>query len=521
MATIKKIKLPNETTPRDLGVLSSNVSYNGSTIPVTLNEKISSLEQIIGNLHSIDISVVDSLPDNPDDHTLYFVPQEIGSTVHDEYMYVNNAWELIGSTEVDLSGYLMKSAISATSAFDTGVYIGSITIDGTSTTFYAPNGVTATSELTNDSGFIDASALTPYVQSSSLATVATSGSYADLSNTPTIPDAVSYSSTLGSGEEVGKITIGSTTTTLYAPTPTVVEVSPILHSGVSIGNITVDGVTTTWYVPEDSVGSIVSVTTSVTTGVPIAEFVVNGETTILYSPASGSDVNVIQSITTGVEIGKIDVDGTTTSLYAPAQTSPIYKVNVESDGAGGYEFTDSSETYSNISGKISDGYVVQVVLDGEIYDYMGNDWWKCVYNDGTKYVQITSSSISYTYETDDTITATQALTTGVPVGTITVGSTTTTLYAPEVVVSQRYLSGNEIGSVNGTTLYAPTISYTQSLTTNVVDIGTLHVGAVNSIIKAPAAVTYSISMTGNTIYLNASDGNGSSITFNDADVTEY
>lgn len=46
---------------------------------------------------------------------------------------------------------------------------------------------TKTSDLTNDSGYITSSALAPYTLSSSLATVATSGSYTDLSNKPTIP----------------------------------------------------------------------------------------------------------------------------------------------------------------------------------------------------------------------------------------------------------------------------------------------------------------------------------------------
>ena len=46
---------------------------------------------------------------------------------------------------------------------------------------------TATSSLTNDSGFITTSALSGYALSSSLATVATSGSYNDLTNKPTIP----------------------------------------------------------------------------------------------------------------------------------------------------------------------------------------------------------------------------------------------------------------------------------------------------------------------------------------------
>lgn len=46
---------------------------------------------------------------------------------------------------------------------------------------------TDTNDLTNGAGFITTAALTPYVESSSLATVATTGDYSDLLNTPTIP----------------------------------------------------------------------------------------------------------------------------------------------------------------------------------------------------------------------------------------------------------------------------------------------------------------------------------------------
>lgn len=55
--------------------------------------------------------VVQTLPtQNIDEHTIYLVPKQ-GSTgdVYDEYLYINDAWELIGSTEVDLSNYLAKN----------------------------------------------------------------------------------------------------------------------------------------------------------------------------------------------------------------------------------------------------------------------------------------------------------------------------------------------------------------------------------------------------------------------------
>lgn len=72
-----------------------------------------------------------------------------------------------------------------------------------------------------------------------LATVATSGSYNDLSNKPTIPAAVSVTQKLTSGTEIGSVTVGSTTTKLYAPTATSVDLSGYLplSGGTITGNI--------------------------------------------------------------------------------------------------------------------------------------------------------------------------------------------------------------------------------------------------------------------------------------------
>ena len=64
----------------------------------------------IGNINSFEVSVVQSLPTtNIDTHTIYFISNS-GSTgnVYDEYMYVNSNWEKIGTTEVDLSAYVLE-----------------------------------------------------------------------------------------------------------------------------------------------------------------------------------------------------------------------------------------------------------------------------------------------------------------------------------------------------------------------------------------------------------------------------
>lgn len=71
-----------------------------------------------------------------------------------------------------------------------------------------------TSELNNDSGFITSSALSGYAQTSSLATVATSGSYNDLSDKPTIPDA--YILPVASDTVLGGVKVDGSTITATA-----------------------------------------------------------------------------------------------------------------------------------------------------------------------------------------------------------------------------------------------------------------------------------------------------------------
>lgn len=69
------------------------------------------VDNLIGAISSLKIQVVQSLPStNIDTSTIYLV-SKTGSTgdVYNEYIYVNNAWELIGSTEVDLTNYYTKT----------------------------------------------------------------------------------------------------------------------------------------------------------------------------------------------------------------------------------------------------------------------------------------------------------------------------------------------------------------------------------------------------------------------------
>lgn len=60
--------------------------------------------------------VVQSLPvSDIDPQTIYLVPNTSSQqeNIYDEYIYVNNSWELIGSTSVDLTNYYNKSEVNS------------------------------------------------------------------------------------------------------------------------------------------------------------------------------------------------------------------------------------------------------------------------------------------------------------------------------------------------------------------------------------------------------------------------
>ena len=87
-----------------------------STNPVTSGGVYTAINTAIGSASSLDISVVNSLPtENISTTTIYLVAKSTSGTqnVYDEYIYVNNAWEKIGDTAIDLSSYVTSTALAS------------------------------------------------------------------------------------------------------------------------------------------------------------------------------------------------------------------------------------------------------------------------------------------------------------------------------------------------------------------------------------------------------------------------
>lgn len=122
--------------------------------PLTTRSEVNSLiTSAIGNINSFEVSVVASLPAfDIDTHTIYFVSNSSsGDSIYDEYMYINNNWEKIGSTAVDLSNYLQKTDISDWAKASTKPSYTASEVGALPDTTTIP---TKTSDLTNDSGYI-------------------------------------------------------------------------------------------------------------------------------------------------------------------------------------------------------------------------------------------------------------------------------------------------------------------------------------------------------------------------------
>ena len=79
----------------------------------TVAEMNTAIGEAVGQINSFDMAVVQALPTQDiSTHTIYLVPKT-GETndVYDEYVYINNGWEMIGNTQIDLSDYATKDEL--------------------------------------------------------------------------------------------------------------------------------------------------------------------------------------------------------------------------------------------------------------------------------------------------------------------------------------------------------------------------------------------------------------------------
>lgn len=119
---ILKDILPSEEPSLELLTIQLDGStvgtYDGSS-ETTINIEAASKEyvqELISTVTSASFEVVDELPiEGIKTNTIYLVPSQSSglNNVYDEWVYISNNWELIGTTAIDLSNYLAKDNTTA------------------------------------------------------------------------------------------------------------------------------------------------------------------------------------------------------------------------------------------------------------------------------------------------------------------------------------------------------------------------------------------------------------------------
>lgn len=68
----------------------------------------------VSGISSFSFEVVESLPASGSTGKIYLISNSgSGTNIYDEYIWVNSAWEKIGTTAVDLSGYQLSADLTA------------------------------------------------------------------------------------------------------------------------------------------------------------------------------------------------------------------------------------------------------------------------------------------------------------------------------------------------------------------------------------------------------------------------
>ena len=194
---INNVELNGNKTSSDLGIqpagdyaLESEIPDVSNFITNSVNNLLNyylksetytkqEVNNLIGQIATLQFQVVSTLPQTGDSKYIYLVPSSNPKiqNVKDEYIWVNNSWEQIGSTQIDLTGYATENWVNTQiSGFLTQTQIQALI--NTALSEYTETDPTVPSYVKN----ITQANITSWNNKSDF-----SGNYNDLTNKPTIP----------------------------------------------------------------------------------------------------------------------------------------------------------------------------------------------------------------------------------------------------------------------------------------------------------------------------------------------
>ena len=106
-----KAKIDASAVTVDSTISASSTNDNAAGSKAVYDFVTSAIAGITG-FHA---EIVSALPSTGETNILYLVAKSTAASGngYDEYLYINGAWELIGSTDIDLSGYVQASEMHA------------------------------------------------------------------------------------------------------------------------------------------------------------------------------------------------------------------------------------------------------------------------------------------------------------------------------------------------------------------------------------------------------------------------
>jgi len=100
-------KAVNIIVPTNNNQLTNGAGYQ------TAAQVTSAIDSAISGVTQFKFEIVSVLPSTGEAGTIYLVPIPARTNAYDEYVYINGSWEQIGTTDIDLSGYVQTSDLVA------------------------------------------------------------------------------------------------------------------------------------------------------------------------------------------------------------------------------------------------------------------------------------------------------------------------------------------------------------------------------------------------------------------------
>ena len=88
------------------------VDSNDETKKVTVTQLKLKITEDLTNLHFLIVQVLPTT--DIQTNVIYLVPKNPSGTndAYNEYAYINNSWEMLGTTQIDLSGYVTTTSLN-------------------------------------------------------------------------------------------------------------------------------------------------------------------------------------------------------------------------------------------------------------------------------------------------------------------------------------------------------------------------------------------------------------------------